>query len=166
LELEAAALLGAGWRVTGSAAYTEAKFSEDAPEANLTKGVRLPFVPRVTAAFSADWRGAPLWGAWRPSARVDHRYVSQRLDPNNGPAALGERGVDLPAYQLTNLRLGLAGGRWNLSLFVNNLLDKDVVLERVAVFVPSGFVAAQADRLREEYVERPRTIGLTLETRF
>jgi outer membrane receptor protein involved in Fe transport len=79
---------------------------------------------------------------------------------------LGERGVDLPAYQLTNLRLGLADGRWNLSLFVNNLLDKDVVLERVAVFVPSGFVAAQADRLREEYVERPRTIGLTLETRF
>lgn len=166
LELEAAALLGAGWRVTGSAAYTDAKFSEDAPEANITRGVRLPFVPRVTASLGVDWRGAPLLGAWRPSARVDHRYVSQRLDPNNGPAALGDRGVDLAAYALTNLRFGLGDGRWNVSVFVNNALNKDVALERVAVFVPSGFVAPQADRLREEYVVRPRTIGLTLETRF
>lgn len=166
LELEAAALVGAGWRITGSAAYTDAKFSEDAPEANILSGVRLPFVPRVTASLGADWRGAAWFGAWRPSARVDHRYVSQRLDSNNGPAALGERGLDLAAYQLTNLRVGLSDSRWTVSLFVNNALNKDVALERVAVFVPSGFVAAQADRVREEYVVRPRTVGLTLETRF
>ncbi len=56
---------------------------------------------------------------------------------------------ELPAYDLTNLQVGLDGGQWSVTLFVNNLFDE------------RGVVGLEESVIRYSVTAtRPRTIGI------
>jgi iron complex outermembrane recepter protein len=70
---------------------------------------------------------------------------------------------DLPSYNLVQARLGLAGRAdqsWKLSLFVNNVLNKQVLLNNnnsLSINVPS---------FNRVSTNQPRTVGLDVEYRY
>lgn len=150
--------------LTASAAHTDAGFREDAPEAGITAGERLGYVPRWTFNAGASWQQQqPLFGAWRGHGSLDWRHVGARLDPLYGPRANPDFGADLPAQNIVDLRLGLRTDRIDISLFARNLLNEDVAVQQLALFATNAFRPTGVDTraVREEVVLRPRTIGLT-----
>jgi iron complex outermembrane receptor protein len=64
----------------------------------------------------------------------------------------------MPAYDILNLRLGLLKGKWDVSLYANNLADE------------RAFLALDRERglrARVGYLtNQPRTFGLTARLRF
>ena len=60
---------------------------------------------------------------------------------------------ELPAYDIANLRLGFTSGRWDVALFVNNLIDEKALL---------ALDQERGTRARVGYlVNQPRTFGVT-----
>jgi len=65
---------------------------------------------------------------------------------------------ELPSYTLVNLRVGLLRGRWDVSLFGNNLFDERALL---------ALDQERGTRARVGYLtNQPRTIGLTARVNF
>ncbi|MGH8186359.1 MAG: TonB-dependent receptor, partial [Steroidobacteraceae bacterium] len=67
---------------------------------------------------------------------------------------------EIPSYEAFDLRAGLMGDRWSLELFVKNVADE---LGRTSMF---GNVGTFPNDAIASGVIRPRTIGLSLSTRF
>ena len=60
----------------------------------------------------------------------------------------------LPAYQLINVRVGIARPSWDVALFVNNLTDERALL---------SLDRERGTRARVGYLtNQPRTLGLTM----
>ncbi len=66
--------------------------------------------------------------------------------------------TELPAYDITNFRVGLKGQDWEAALFVSNLLDERAVL---ALDYERGRSARVGD-----LINQPRTIGISLSKKF
>lgn len=96
----------------------------------------------VPGATALRWTGT-LAAQWR-----DRRYI----DESN----LGW----MPAYGLVDLRAGLAGERWTVTAYVDNLLDEDRIQSAIR-FIDLGTTenfAPQRDYLA--FLPRPRTAGV------
>ncbi|MCH8502687.1 MAG: TonB-dependent receptor [Ectothiorhodospiraceae bacterium] len=110
-ELSWRAELPAGFRLSGSAAYTEAE--------DRSSGSSLPFVPRYSVGLAPEWTGRGGLGAGARIARVGHQYrddaENKRVDAHTV--------VDLRAWQqLSRLaRLTLDGG----NVFASDRGDSD-----------------------------------------
>jgi iron complex outermembrane receptor protein len=77
-----------------------------------------------------------------------------------GPLTQGSFSFDplLPAYDLFNLRLGLLRGKWDFSLYGNNLFDEQALL---------SLDRERGLRARVGYLtNQPRTFGLTARFKF
>ncbi len=143
----------------------------------IREGNRLPSVPKVQGAASATWRwpfraGANgfLTGTYQHVGsrytQIDDLVATIGVVPLQGPGALphtigGPLNQStfrfdplLPAYNLFNLRLGLARANWEAAFFVNNVTDERAFL---ALDRERGLLA------RVGYLtNQPRTFGLTL----
>jgi len=65
---------------------------------------------------------------------------------------------ELPAYNIANLRVGVRQGRWNASVYVNNLTDERAFL---------SLDQERGTRARIGYlINQPRTAGLSFRVGF
>jgi iron complex outermembrane receptor protein len=140
-----------------------------APVQGLRDGNRLPTVPEFQAAASATYE-APVNDKMRGFANATYQYVGDRItqisDQESNPRTvtlipIGAPSVatltfplELPEYQIVNLRAGLRGDTWEVAAFVNNVGDERAEL------------AIDRERgLRARYgflTNQPRTIGVTI----
>jgi outer membrane receptor protein involved in Fe transport len=143
-----------------SAAYTDAKLTEDQVStvvvSNGRKGDRLAYVPRYSGSLSAEYKWA-LSSTLEGMARLDATHTGDSystLSPND----TFRRHV--PSNELVNIRFGLQqpDGEWGVSVFVNNLLDDTGI-------VSSGSSSNTGGKTTINSVA-PRTIGINIRRRF
>ena len=147
--------------------------------AGIREGSRLPSVPQFqfSAAATYQW---PMGDGARVYATGTYQHVGSRItqvgdeEPGVGVLNLLSFGAntigapltqdvfrfdpEMPAYDIVNLRLGWLKGKWDVSLFANNLTDE------------RAFLALDRERglrARVGYLtNQPRTFGLTGRVRF
>ena len=140
----------------------------------IKSGNRLPTVPEFQAAATANYQW-PVHDSWLGYATGTYQYLGSRFTQigdqadgfglvnlnsfgaNTIGGPLTQSGFrfdpELPAYDLTNLRLGFLNGKWDVSVFINNLFDERA---RLALDQERG------TRARVGYlVNQPRTFGIT-----
>ncbi|MET3493987.1 TonB-dependent receptor [Variovorax boronicumulans] len=151
VELDAAYLLPAGWQVSTSLSYLDAKFrsySDPATGANYA-GNRVPFAPNRIFSAAIQKRhlldnGLQLVGRAEVSHVGDIYYdTANRLKAK--------------AYSLLNLRVGLEGTRWSASLWARNVTNRKYIKD--AGVNPLTFANQVA-------FGAPRTVGLDLAVKF
>ncbi len=140
-----------------NAAYTDAKLTSDAPRAKGLNGDRLPYVPRWSGSFTADY-STPLSGDTKLNLGAAVNYVGNRVSDYSGNFP-----KHLPAYAMIDLRAGLDFGKFTLSAFARNLTDKRAIVvvgtESLATNNTPGAAYAAG-------VLTPRTLGLEASVRF
>ena len=152
---------------SASAAYTDAKYIKytNAPQkpenTNLgaiqdLSGAQLPGVPKFTYSLGADL-AQPI-GDWqgRSLELYGHADYSHRSSFNTSSS--NSRYAQLPAYGLVNARIGIrdADGKWDLSVWVKNLTDKNY-FQTLSASAQGSITALIGD---------PRTWGATLRTKL
>jgi iron complex outermembrane receptor protein len=140
----------------------------------IESGKRLPTVPEFQASVVANYQWA-VRDTWLGYLTGIYQYVGSRFT-QIGDQAVGFGIVDLnsfgantiggpltqstfrfnpelPAYEITNLRLGVISGRWDVAVFVNNLFDENALL---------ALDQERGTRARVGFlVSQPRTFGVT-----
>ncbi len=107
------------WSLTASAAYIDAKLTEDAPGLGATSGERLPGSARFSGALSTTYDFA--LGGYAAYVGASEQHVGER---NAGfVGSTSEPSYRLPAYWLTDLQAGIDFKHLRLALFLRNLLD-------------------------------------------
>lgn len=146
-------------------AYTNAKLNDDAgPLVGGMAGDRLPFTPKLTLGFNADYR-------WQVSDTMEAfvggsvRHVSSQsaaFDADFRTANGRQREAE--DYQVVDLRAGVDLGRFVIEAYAKNLGDSYGVVSTSAVtangfdIYPNGAIAAG--------VIRPRSIGVAVTAEF
>ncbi len=145
----------------------------------IQEGNRLPSVPQFQAAAAATYqwqmRGSSLGYLTGSYQHIGSRFTQVgdedagfgvvnllSFAPNTigGPltAATFTFDPELPAYDIVNLRLGVLKGKWDVSLYANNLTDERAFL---------ALDRERGKRARVGYLtNQPRTFGLTARFKF
>lgn len=163
---------------SGSARSNGAELETDfAPLDNLTLGASVGFEnARITQAtvqsrtvVGQPLTGVPRWSGsingqytipfatWTGFVRGQWEFTGARTSFNNVAPPVGRA---LPSYSLLNLRTGGDLGPWEITLFMDNVLDK---LGVTGDLIPEGAELAGRPRL---FVTRPRTTGLEVRRSF
>lgn len=149
-ELEFDALVTQSLRLSGGVGYTKATFKEGAPFSDVEKGDRLLDAPEWTLNFSGEYMFTVL-SAGDAYARASWSYVDSSLDV---------KGIEKAAYDILDLRVGLALDSWELAVFAHNVLDETAELTKVDTI---GQIYPSLTRVA---TNRPRTIGLSVTKNF
>jgi outer membrane receptor for ferrienterochelin and colicin len=152
-ELEIDAIVVPDLAVSLNGSYADAALvSSSLIGGGFTPGTPIQDVPRWTSSASIAYRHS-LSDALTLTARVDNTYVGSRTDVTFSTNTL-------PSYDLTNIRAGVEGNRWSAVLFVNNVADKQALLNNItqdAINLPTFNRVA---------VSQPRTVGIDFHYRF
>ncbi len=161
-ELELQARPAAGLDLALAAGYNDGELTEDTPGAPAGpnpgfKGDRLPGVPRLNLAASAQYTFPLSSGGLDGFGRVDYSYTGDSTTTfNDLSTANGLPSHFNPdAYGLLNLRLGVQNERWTAALFVENATD-----ERAQLLIDNAAVTERITR------NRPRTFGMNVRYNF
>ena len=145
--------------------------------AGIEEGNRLPSVPQFQAALAATYQWSMAGGLGYLTGTYQHvgSRFTQVGDEDQSPTlsllsfapnTIGQPltqatfsfDPEMPAYDLLNLRLGLLKGKWDFSLYANNLTDEQAYL---ALDRERGL------RARVGYLtNQPRTFGVTARFAF
>lgn len=165
LELEGQAQITPALRVSGSAAFAEAKYESyrnapppqellyaGAPAFVDLSGTNVPFAPKFTGQISVNYE-EPI-----RDDLVLFAYANQTWRSSTFQHALSQYGRQ-DAYGLTHAGLGLksANGRWSANVWARNLFDKKYA---------AAFGNASANTPYIAILGEPRTFGLTLTSRY
>jgi iron complex outermembrane receptor protein len=143
-----------GLALRASAGYTDARLSSNAPAAGGVDGDRLPFVPKVTSALSANYRWE-VSGGWNASAGATVAYTGERQSDFSTRAAR-----IVPAYTTLGLNAGIENASWRLALYGKNLTDaRGITFLKTQSLTPGGNPFAAG-------LVTPRTIGAELSYKF
>ncbi len=179
VEAELSYSFNSNFDVAASASYNNAELTSSVDDAagvpiqGLRDGNRLPTVPEFQAAFSLNYVG-DQWGEWTPFGNLTWQYVGDRFtqvsDQEDNPRSVALFGIgaptvstlsfplELPDYQIVNLRGGLRYRDFELALFVQNLTDERALL---------SIDRERGLRARYGYqTNQPRTIGVTFRQTF
>jgi iron complex outermembrane recepter protein len=117
-ELELNTVLAPGLVFSANGAYTHAEFvaSTVLPGVAAANGLQVQDVPKYTMAASLAY-DHPISGTLALTGRIDSSYTAARTQVTNALQTL-------PPYSLTNVRLGVTGGKWTAVLFANNVFNK------------------------------------------
>src|SRR5580658_4112376 len=157
-ELELQALIGGGFTLSASGAYTHATLDPGPHYTIVLQGqpvgdpasTVVPDVPKYTANVGLDYFHA-LDGSLSLVGHADYTYTGQRYDL----VAINQGQLwSLPGYALANLRLGIKSEDWNVSLFCTNLANNHPALENM-----TALNLANPD-FNRVITSQPRTIGL------
>jgi outer membrane receptor protein involved in Fe transport len=139
---------------TGALGLTHAVFSSDTQALgvdsnnvlNAQKGDPIQGSPKYSARLGFDYR-------FKPTGTLDayFRGAGQWTGPSHGVLIRTNSDYKRPAYFSADLSLGVNAEKWELGLFVKNLLNDHKVIQQPSV----QFV-------NEALYQRPRTIGLTI----
>jgi iron complex outermembrane receptor protein len=163
LEAEMQALLSREWTLGANIGYTNAQFTEASAITGYPSGYNVPDIPDVTASVTLRWKH-PLTGDLSLIGALEGDYVGARTDAPYGESItlinINNLLIHLPAYGFANLRLGVEGGQWTASLYVNNLTNKEAILD------PQPQIDLQSNAFVRYLVSRPITAGLNLTYKF
>ncbi|HEX7856909.1 MAG TPA: TonB-dependent receptor [Sphingobium sp.] len=144
-EIEAEAQVAPGLSIGGSASFTDSRVTKAAPGTGVADGQWLLGVPRNNFSGHVDYRGS-LSDNFEGYAHIDVNRVGR----SHGAFAVTSPDYERPAYTVVNATVGLETGRFDISVFVRNLLDENKVIQSPSVvFVRQGLIV------------RPRTIGIS-----
>ena len=149
-EIETTLQLARDWSLGFNGSVDNAKISKAASGTGASDGDWLLGVPNYNFSVNVDGRHritAAFSGYFHTDVdRVGHSYGS--FDNTNPD-------YSRPAYTTVNMNLGVATGRYDVSLFARNLLNNDTIIQRPALlFINQGIII------------RPRTIGLSVRATF
>jgi len=123
----------------------------------------VPDIPDFTASATLRWKH-PLNDKLAVLGLLEGNYIGSRTDAPYGESItllnVDQFLIHLPAYGFLNARLGLAGDQWTASLYVNNLTNKEAILD------PQPQIVLQMDAFVRYLVDRPLTAGLDFTFRF
>jgi iron complex outermembrane recepter protein len=152
-EVEIAAALAPGLVLSVAGGYTHGRFvSGSFNGLSIVSGNQLQNIPEVTSSQSLSYRH-PLPDDFTFISRLDNNYVGSRIDVTYGVN-------QLPAYDITNARVGVEWHHWAASLFVNNLANKQAIIDNVMQFninVPT---------YNREAINQPLTAGIDVVYRW
>ncbi len=158
-ELEFAAILGKGFRLDGSAGYTDPKFTSVNASATAATGLSVHSawvqVPKFTADIAAQHEFDTTRGT--VTTRVDYTYRSTiDFTINRDPGNIQ------PGFGLVNATVTFkdSDSRWKTTLYVRNAADKKYLLSTLGfpeIFGTPGALQDYAD---------PREYGLTITRLF
>src|SRR6202167_1336066 len=157
-ELEFQALLGGGFTLSASGAYTHATLDPGPHYTIVLQGqpvgdaaaTVVPDVPEYTANVALDYNHA-LNGQLALIGHLDYTYTGQRYDL----VAINQRQMwSQLCYFDANLRLGVKSDSWNILLFCTNLANNHPALENM-----TALNLANPD-FNRVITSQPRTIGL------
>ena len=133
-------------------------------EDNITKGLRLPLTPEVKGSVWLDYvKPVDLFGGSDFFSRLQASYTG---DSNN---ILEARGLDTPnpqfntpSYTIADIRVGVRGPSWEVSLFLNNFTDERAIYTMVDGYMEWGMASAQDGRahIQRAVTNRPREFGI------
>ncbi len=134
-------------------AYTEAKLTGDAPAAGAVSGDELPFVPKWTGSFTADYDW-PITDGWTADLGGSVSYIGHRMSGfvGNGTTINGY-GVPIPSFTTLNLYAGITHGPVTFQAFIRNLGNSHGI-----VYVPV-LAAPILTNYNTASVIPPRTFG-------
>ena len=168
VEAELQALLTRAWDLGLNFGYTDSTFTRNSAITGFPSGYSVPDIPKVTASATLRWK-QPLTDHVALNGSLEGDYVGTRTDQPYGEtitlANINNYLVHLPAYGLVNLRFGVngteaGGSAWSASLFVNNLTNKEALLD------PQPQIDLQMNAYVRYLVNRPRTTGLDVTYKF
>ena len=150
-ELEVSAILLPGLVASASGSWNHAEYIANAVPAT-TIDDRVQNIPEIRCPARSSYR-YPVNDSrrLRGPGREQLRGIAHRHD---GASEL------LAAYDLTNLRAGLAGDRWTATLFVNN------VTNRLALLTNASAINVNVATFNRTAMEQPLTFGLDLSFHF
>ena len=150
--------------VVWSGAYTDAQLTDDTDPIVVggAAGDPLPYAPEwaTTLDVTYEWTAfgdntAHVGGAWR--------YVGEQSTgfPGVGGILFGAEQIELPSYNILDLRAGVEFDAFSLDVFARNVTDERAVTQF------GGFGQTLPDAPNGSAVlVRPRTIGVSLSARF
>ncbi len=149
-EIETTLRLTQHWSVGFNGSMDDAKVTKAAPGTGASDGDWLIGVPEYN--FSADLDGRqPITSALSAYFHTD----VDRVGPSYGSFDNTNPDYSRPAYTTVNINLGVATGRYDVSLFARNLFNDDTIIQRPALlFINQGIII------------RPRTVGLSVRATF
>jgi iron complex outermembrane recepter protein len=168
LEAEMQALLSREWTLGVNAGYTNAQFTAASPITGFPSGYNVPDIPDFTASATLRWKH-PLTSDVSLIGTLEGDYIGTRTDAPYGesitiyPSSSGYVNnylLHLPAYGFLNARLGFAADAWTASLYVNNLTNKEALLD------PQPQIDLQTNAFVRYLVNRPITAGLDFTYKF
>jgi len=159
-----------GLSIVWSGAYTDAELTSDTdpPGAPLVltggeDGDSLPNVPEWSSSLDIDYEWdvftdatAFVGGSWRYVGDQMTGFSTELL------GAFGDPQIELPSYDVIDLRAGVDFERFTIELYAKNVTDEHAVLS----FANFGQVPPGAPPNGTAAVLRPRTVGLSLSARF
>lgn len=124
--------------------YTHARIASTTLVKGIGPGSPIPGVPTWSAAVNSEYR-------W-PVGNDAHAFVKGAwyfTGPSHGTFFAGQTDFDRPSYSIGNASAGMSFGKWLVSVFVNNVLDEDKIIQRPLVEVTNL-----------AYRPWPRTVGV------
>ena len=141
-------------------AYTDAHLTEDAPGIGGLKDDRLPYVPKISYTFSANYEW-PLFGDVRASLGGNYSHTGDRYSTYTLTPSLSHQ--QFPGYDTLFLQAGLRRGNLGLQLYAKNVNnERGITYYYAGQTVPSlgGASPGQIGLIR------PREVGLRLSADF
>jgi outer membrane receptor protein involved in Fe transport len=163
LEGELRALLTQDWDLLVNIGYTSAKFTQASAITGYPNGLDVPDTPKLTASAVLQWHH-PLTDSLSLFSSLEDDYVGSRTDAPYGETITlwnyNQYLIHLPSYSLVNLHLGLMADKWTAALFIDNLTDRQVLLD------PQPQIDLQTAAYTRYTENRPLTAGVDLTYRF
>lgn len=135
--------------------YVDARISEKGVGSFQPVGSPVYQVPDLTITANAEYR-RPLTPIWTAFGRIDYSYIGGSFSANNGEL----HPVRRPAYEITDLRLGLHSDRYDLDAFVKNLANEHANLGDAIL------LGAELPGQPRFLINQPRTAGVEARIRF
>ena len=163
-EVEMWLKLPAGFSFSGNLGYADSKFLSDSPITGYQSGTAIPDSPKVTSSVTLH-NVQPLTGALQLTSSLSYNYIGERTNAPYGETItlnnMNQLLVHLPSYGLANLRVGVkSADDWTVSLFVNNLADKETLLDT------QPQINLQSAAFTRYIVNQPRTVGVDVSYKF
>jgi iron complex outermembrane receptor protein len=176
-DLQASFRLFQGFTVSGAVAYTNAKYTATAatPVIIIGKGDRVPFTPKWTGSIAAEYTFTV--GGHRTYLRGDYQFQSSSVT-GLGPTTVSYTPDNyvLPSNSIASARAGMAFGKLDVALFVNNLTKSTDILTRGGITGQPGRNACKDGPACTVFTKytigaldttfKPRTIGISLAYRY
>jgi outer membrane receptor protein involved in Fe transport len=153
LEIEAAPL--EGLTLSAGVGYTDAEITATSRLVPTQVGEPIQQVAPWTASLIANY-SFHLAGAWRGIVYADYSYVDHSFSANNNPVNPRLR----PAYEIANVRTGVATDKYEVLAFVSNVTDTHANLG------DNQSQAAELPGRPRILVNLPRTYGLSATYRW
>jgi iron complex outermembrane recepter protein len=143
--------------------YSESRVEAVTLELGAKTGDRLPFAPRLTGNFNAQY----AWDIAKSTTayiRADFQHVGERVSQFPTIGIDGKRAVEkwriLPAYSILNARIGVNYKEYDFAIFGNNLTNE------AANFGDINALSAELAGRPRYMRNRPMTVGVSARAFF